>query len=72
MLLQLDPVAVQQLQAVLLGSSRAATLKLVRACPQLLELDRGELIARLGGGGGGGGGGAPEAQGMARVCFHCV
>lgn len=42
----LDPVAVQQLQAILLGS-RASTIKLIRRCPQMLEMERQELIVRL-------------------------
>lgn len=41
-----DPVAVQQLQTLLLGS-RAATIKLIRKCPQMLEMDRQELMLRL-------------------------
>lgn len=44
--MQLDPVAVQQLQAILLGS-RASTIKLIRRCPQMLEMERQELIVRL-------------------------
>jgi hypothetical protein len=43
---QLDPTAVAELQAVLLGS-RAATVKLIRRCPQLLQMERQELIMRL-------------------------
>ncbi|PSC67249.1 hypothetical protein C2E20_9056 [Micractinium conductrix] len=42
----LDSEAVQQLSAVLL-SSRALTVRLVRKCPRLLEMERGDLILRL-------------------------
>ena len=45
-MLQLDPLAVQQLQALLLAS-RVATVKLIRKCPQMLAMQRQELIQRL-------------------------
>ncbi|KAI3431564.1 hypothetical protein D9Q98_004613 [Chlorella vulgaris] len=42
----LDPVAVQQLQAILMGS-RGSIVKLIRRCPRVLEMERKELIVRL-------------------------
>ncbi len=44
--LQLDPAAVQRLQALLLGS-RVSTVRLIRKCPRILEMEWGDLMARL-------------------------
>ncbi|KAL4427323.1 hypothetical protein ABPG77_003232 [Micractinium sp. CCAP 211/92] len=42
----LDPAAVERLQALLLGS-RVSTVRLIRKCPRILEMEWGDLMARL-------------------------
>lgn len=42
----LDPAVVQRLQALLLGS-RASTVRLIRRCPRILDMEWADLMARL-------------------------